>query len=134
VQSVSVADHTGDLAGVRVQVAGVPAGVSSVRLQLTGADVGTGSRQTHLTGGASGADGEAGVDCVVSSADGRSTVPDGVWATCTNVTSAPQGRFFVDLRVAHAHGTDHAVALTVVTTGVDQAGQTANDRFAVTFR
>ena len=134
VQSVSVADHTEDVARARVQVAGVPAGVSQVRLQLSGADVGTGSGQTHLTGGAGGADGEAAVDCFVSTADGKTTVPDGVWATCTNVTAASQGRFYVDLRLAHAHGTDHAVALTVVTTGVDQAGQSANDRFAVTFR
>ncbi len=133
VESVTVTDHGGDGAVAHVQLGGIPGGVARLQLQISGADVGTGAGQTHLTGGAAGADGQGAVDCDVTGPDGT-VVQDGVWATCRKVDLATRGRFLLDLRLAHVHGTDHTVVFAVLPAGVDQAGQTGNDRMAATFR
>ncbi len=111
---------------VRAQVSGAPSTVSSVRVRLSGGAVGLGADQVHLTDGVSGADGEGAVDCYTSDASGRG-VNDGVYATCTGITRALRGSFYIDLRLEHPHGRTSAVDVTVVPLDVDQGGHTAND-------
>ncbi|HYO39623.1 MAG TPA: sigma-70 family RNA polymerase sigma factor [Nocardioidaceae bacterium] len=115
---------------VRAQVAGVPAGSDTLRIRLTGGTVGNGPGQVHLADGALGADGEGDVDCHVSDAAGRGVV-NGDWATCTRVGVAPEGRFFVDLRVAHPQGAG-TVTVTVVPVGADEGPHAANNSRALT--
>jgi hypothetical protein len=86
---------------------------------LSGPAVGTGATGVHLTDGAAGADGEGTVGCFTSDAAGTA-VTNGLYATCTGVRTAPGGRFFVALRVAHVHGTGAVVTVTVVAVGVDE--------------
>jgi hypothetical protein len=134
-ESVQVTGHrdVNRQALVRVEVAGVPAGVGTVRVRLSGAPVGTGSGQVHLTDGASGANGEGDVSCHTSDADGAA-VTNGVYATCTGVRSAAGGRFYLDLRLAHPHGTDGRVTFTVLPVGVDQGTHGGNDALDATIR
>jgi hypothetical protein len=111
---------------VRAQVAGIPDAAQTLRLRLTGADVGLEAGQVHLTDGGNGADGQGTVDCYASDASGNA-VAEGTYATCVRVTTATTGRFYVDLRLAHRHGTPSDVRFTVLPVGVPEDGDTANN-------
>jgi RNA polymerase sigma factor (sigma-70 family) len=119
-------------AGVRARVSGVPAGVSTVRLRLSGDHAGLGQGQVHFTSGATGADGEGGVDCYTSDAGGASAA-NGLYATCTGVASST-GSFYVDTRLAHPHGTSTPVTFRVVALGVDEGHHDAENSRALTLR
>jgi hypothetical protein len=121
------------LAHVRVQVTGVPDGVSTVRLHLSGTGVGLGTGKVHLSTGAAGADGEGGVDCYTSDSTGRA-MAEGVDLTCTRVTSASAGSFFIDTRLAHPHLSSRTVTYTIVPVGIDQGPHAANDSRDITVR
>jgi hypothetical protein len=118
-------------AAVRADVSGVPTGVTTVRLGLSGDLVGLDAGQVHLTGGDAGAVAGAPVTCTTTSADG-SPAADGVWATCTGVAGAPDGRFSVTMQVAHPSGTASDVTFSVLPLGVDEGSHTGNDARTLT--
>ncbi len=131
--SVVEAADTASYASMHAQVTGMPAGVSIIRIRLDGAGVGLGAGQVHLTQGANGADGEGGVDCYTSDSTGASQT-NGLFATCIGVATATSGSFFLDLRLAHPHGTATPVTFTLVPLGVDQGVHTGNDAVTTTVR
>ena len=117
--SVDVRSDSGDVASVRAQVSGVPAGVSTMRIHLTGDAVGTDGGSVHFTDGADGAGGQASVDCYTSDASGRA-LSNGVWATCTGLAGDADGSFFIDMRLAHPNGTARTVTITLVAVNVNE--------------
>lgn len=119
--SVEVAAHgLSPLALVRTTLDGVPGGVDVIEIELSGVPVGIAAGRVHLTGGAAGADGQGNVDCNITNGTTSETVANAVVARCTGVATATSGRFFVDMRVAHPHGTDSNVTFTVTAIGADE--------------
>jgi hypothetical protein len=116
---------------VRAEITGVPAGLASVRIRLSGAGVGTGPTEVHLTDGPSGANAEGDVGCFTSTGNG-SAATNGTYATCTGAASAVNGRFYVDLRIAHPHGTSTPVTFTVLAVGLDEGEHAANNTRGLT--
>ena len=102
-----------------------------MRLELSGAAAGTDTGKVHFTSGASGADGEGNVDCFTSNASGNA-VTNGLYATCTGVTGAKAGAFYVDTRLAHPSGTASQVVVTVIPVDVDEGSHRANNSGALT--
>jgi hypothetical protein len=131
--SVRVTGHRDDnrRAMLRAHVSGVPGGVDVLRLRLSGGSVGTGASQVHLAGGASGVDGQNDVDCYTSAVDGTA-VTNSAYGTCTGLASATGGRFYVDLRAAHPHGTGSVVRFTATPVGADEGPHLANNSRALT--
>ena len=124
--SLSVRSDLVAYATVRAQISGVPDGTSVVRFEVSGAH-----KQVHFTGGPSGADGQGGIGCYTSTSTGQPVV-NGLYATCTGVTRDADGSFFVDMRLAHPHGLDSNVTITVIPVGVDEGGHTANNSRSLT--
>ena len=133
--SLTVTTHRLDneQAVVRARLSGAPSTLDVIRIRISGAAVGTGNGQVHLTDGVSGADGEQGVDCYTSDVTGKG-LADGVYATCTGISTATNGAFFVDMRLAHPHGTNSDVTFTVLPVGVDERARTANNARVLTVR
>jgi hypothetical protein len=126
-KSLSVRSDLLLYATVRAQVSGVPAGTNVVRFRIGGADAGTGRDQVHFTGGGSGANGQGGIGCYTSTSTGQAAA-NGIYATCSDVTRDADGSFFVDMRLAHPHGSTSNVTITVIPVGVDESDETNNTR------
>jgi RNA polymerase sigma factor (sigma-70 family) len=113
---------------VRATVSGAPTTLTEIRIGVSGAP----AAQVGLTDGAEGADGEGDVDCYTSDADGTAA-QESQFATCTNVRIAPNGRFYVDMRVTRPlGGVRTPVTFAVQGVGVDEDGKTANNTKTLT--
>jgi len=114
---------------VRAQVFGAPSTMRSLRIRVSGGPVTDGS--VHFTDGASGADGQDDVNCRTTHESGAPNEND-TYVECTGVETAPDGAFFVDLRLVHPHRTSSPVTFTLLPLHVDQGPRADDDSLGLT--